>query len=84
MNSKPTPMQELVKEFENIQKNKCKTAQEVLFFDGVLAIITAKYLNIESAFAEEMYLKGATDYCKSPDNLKTFIENYKNTKTNAS
>jgi len=33
-----TPMQELIEKFETIQKNDCKTVQEVVFFDGVLAI----------------------------------------------
>ena len=27
-----TPMQELIKEFENIKKNDCKTIQELFFF----------------------------------------------------
>lgn len=34
-----TLIQQLIEEFETIQKTKCKTMQEVVFFDGVLAII---------------------------------------------
>lgn len=42
-----TAIQELMSEFEDIKKNKCKTLQEVIFFDGVLAIIEAKYIEKE-------------------------------------
>jgi hypothetical protein len=42
-----TTIQELIKEFENIKETKYKTLQEVIFFDGVLSIIKAKYLEKE-------------------------------------
>ncbi len=37
----------LLDELEDIKKTKCKTLQEVIFFDGVLAIIEAKYMEKE-------------------------------------
>jgi hypothetical protein len=42
-----TVLQELIEEFESIKENKCKTLQEIIFFDGVLAIIESKYLEKE-------------------------------------
>jgi hypothetical protein len=53
-----TVIQELISEFEEIKKTKCKTLQEVIFFDGVLAIIEGKYLKKEqeqekNKFSEE-------------------------------
>lgn len=50
-----TVLQELIKEFENIKQTKCKSLQEMLFFDGVLAIIEAKYLEKEKAQIIEAY-----------------------------
>lgn len=44
-----TTIQELIKEFENIKETKCKTLQEMVFFDGVLAIIEGKYLEKEKS-----------------------------------
>jgi hypothetical protein len=32
MEKQLTPIQELIKEFENIKETKCKTLQEVVFF----------------------------------------------------
>lgn len=45
--SKQTAIQQMISEFEEIKKTKCKTLQELMFFDGVLAIIEAKYLEME-------------------------------------
>lgn len=42
-----TTLGKLVDELEDIKKTKCKTLQEVIFFDGVMAIIEAKYLQKE-------------------------------------
>jgi hypothetical protein len=42
-----TVIQELISEFEEIKKTKCKTLQEVIFFNGVLSIIEGKYLKKE-------------------------------------
>ena len=46
-NKMKTAIQELISEFENIKETKCKTLQEVIFFDGVLAIIEGKYIEKE-------------------------------------
>ena len=37
----------LIEEFENIKHTQCKTLQEMVFFDGVLAIVESKYLEKE-------------------------------------
>ena len=55
-----TTLQELIKEFENIKETKCKTLQEMVFFDGVLAIIEGKYLEKEKnqiivAYDQDLY-----------------------------
>lgn len=42
-----TAIQELIEEFEIIKTTKCKTLQEMIFFDGILAIIESKYLEKE-------------------------------------
>ena len=42
-----TALQELIEEFEEIKLTKCKTLQEIIFFDGVLAIIESKYIEKE-------------------------------------
>jgi hypothetical protein len=59
--SKQTVLQELISEFEEIKKTKCKTLQEVIFFDGVLAIIEAKYLDKEKQQIKDAYLQGDED-----------------------
>lgn len=53
-----TTLQELIKEFENIKQTKCKTLQEVIFFDGVLAIIEGKYLGKEKEQINQAFLMG--------------------------
>ncbi len=42
-----TTIQELIREFEMIKDTKCKTLQETVFFDGILAIIESKYIEKE-------------------------------------
>lgn len=42
-----TVVQQIIEKFEQIQKNDCKTLAEVVFFDGVLAILQSVYLDIE-------------------------------------
>jgi len=42
-----TVLQELIKELETIKYLNTKTLQEMVFFDGVLAIIEAKYIEKE-------------------------------------
>jgi hypothetical protein len=58
-----TILQELIKEFENIKQTKCKTIQEMLFFDGVLAIIESKY--IEKEMETEAYREKAMRWWNS-------------------
>lgn len=53
-----TVLQELMKEFENIKLTKCKTMQEMMFFDGVLAIIEGKYIEKEKEQIIQSFLKG--------------------------
>jgi hypothetical protein len=54
-----TAMQELVEQLEFIKLNKTKNLHEVIFFDGVLAIIDAgKYLEKEKEQIIDAYDKG--------------------------
>jgi len=76
--SRPTVLQELISEFEEIKKTKCNTLQEVIFFDGVLAIIEGKYLAkereqlISFAYSQIQYIDselGDLIYKKVPEEL---------------
>jgi len=58
MEKKHTAVQQMISEFTDIQRNKCNTVQEVLFFDGVLAVIEAKYLSLEREQIEEAHQNG--------------------------
>ena len=51
-------MQELIEEFEIIKTTKCKTLQEMIFFDGILAIIESKYLEKEKEQIKKAYEDG--------------------------
>jgi len=42
-----TAIQQVIEKFEHIQKNDCKTLPEVVFFNGVLAILETVYLDVE-------------------------------------
>ena len=53
-----TTIKELIKEFENIKQTKCSTFQEVIFFDGILAIIEGKYLEKEKEQMITCFLSG--------------------------
>ena len=53
-----TVLQEIIKEFENIKLTKCKTIQEMMFFDGVLAIIEGKYIEKEKQQIIEAHAVG--------------------------
>lgn len=53
-----TALQQLIDEFVEIKNTKCKTLQEVMFFDGVLAIIDAKYLEKEKGQIVAAYDQG--------------------------
>ncbi len=63
-----TVLQELIKEFENIKLTKCKTMQEMMFFDGVLAIIEGKYIEKEKQQIIEAHAVGRI---KEVSNVKT-------------
>ena len=73
MNFMKTPIQELIEKFEDIQANKCKTLQERIFFDGVLAIIESTFLDKEKKtmidFAAEV---GTSTMFEPNDNDKEF------------
>ena len=62
-----TSMQEMIEEFEIIKTTKCKTLQEMIFFDGVLAIIESKYLEKE----KEQIQKAFSDGQETPINHPT-------------
>lgn len=76
-----TVLQELISEFEEIKNNKCKTPQEVLFFDAVLAIIESKYLEKEKQQIIDSYYAGTVqpefDNAAPIVNYKTPEEYYK-------
>lgn len=51
-----TVVQQLIDKFTFIKENKCKSVQELIFFDGVLAIIqSGKYLELEQRQIEDTY-----------------------------
>lgn len=56
-----TAIQEMISEFEEIQKTKCKSLQEVVFFTGILAIIESKYLEKERSQIVYAYSKGCEE-----------------------
>lgn len=56
-------MQELIEEFEIIKTTKCKTLQEMIFFDGILAIIESKYLEKEKEQIIEANRQGRCNDC---------------------
>ena len=75
-----TVLQELIKEFETIKETKCKTLQEKIFFDGILAIIESKYLEKEKnqiiqAYDQDLY-GGITGYRKFENGIEYFIETF--------
>ena len=77
-----TTLQELIEEFEDIKKNKCKTLQEVIFFDGVLAIIESRYLEKEkaqiiAAYNQDLY-GGLNENHKFSDGIEYYDETFNN------
>lgn len=59
-----TAMQELIEQFEDIKKTKCKTLQEVVFFDGILAVIdSGGYIEKEKKQIVSAYKEGLTTGC---------------------
>ena len=57
-------MQELIEEFEIIKTTKCKTLQEMIFFDGILAIIESKYLEKEKEQIIDAFLEGKVNHSR--------------------
>ena len=60
MAQEKTAMLLLIEQYEFIQKNHCKTLQEMMFFDGVIAIIKGKFLEIEKNQMRKIYNQGGT------------------------
>ena len=56
-----TAIEQLIAECEDIKKTKCKTFQEVVFFDAILVVIESKYLAIEKEQIKEAYKTGTID-----------------------
>lgn len=53
-----TVLNELIKEFDRVKSNDCNSLREMLFFDGVLAIIEARYLQKEKDQIIDSFLAG--------------------------
>ena len=68
-----TAMQELIEEFEIIKTTKCKTLQEMIFFDGILAIIESKYLEKEKEQIIDAYEDGKENQRESITNMYKYI-----------
>ena len=66
-------MQEMIEEFEIIKTTKCKTLQEMIFFDGVLAIIESKYLEKEKEHIIDAYEDGKQNGIESITNVNKYI-----------
>lgn len=56
-----TAVQQIIEKFEYIQKNDCKTLPEVIFFDGVLAILETEFLKIEKDQIKRAFNVGGTE-----------------------
>ena len=80
-----TSMQEMIEEFEIIKTTKCKTLQEMIFFDGVLAIIESKYLEKEKEQIQKAFSDGQETPINHPtlphySNEEYFNDNYNQNK----
>ena len=78
-------MQEMIEEFEIIKTTKCKTLQEMIFFDGVLAIIESKYLEKEKEQIQKAFSDGQETPINHPtlphySNEEYFNDNYNQNK----
>lgn len=76
-----TPIQELIAQLEGIQKTNCKTAMEMLFFDGVLAVIHAEnYLDKERTAIVDAFDEGykSSEMNYNENGEKYFIGQYSN------
>lgn len=59
-----TALQQLKERLEEIKNNDCKAVHELLFFDGILAVIEAgDYLKKEQEQLISAYDEGAKDFC---------------------
>jgi len=76
-----TAIRELIEKFEFIQNNHCKTLQERIFFDGVLAI-TETFLEKEKQQIIEAAMVGV-NYDTSPfkDANDYYNQTYNNNET---
>ena len=51
-----TSVQQIIEKFEYIKENNCNSLQEMVFFDGVLAVIeSGKYKEIEKKQIEDAF-----------------------------
>lgn len=58
-----TAIKELIDKFEDIQNNNCKTLQERIFFDGVLAI-TQTFIEKEKKQIKQSFNDGISQYAQ--------------------
>jgi hypothetical protein len=57
-----TAVQQIIEKFEYIKENHCKSLQEVVFFDGILAVLeSGEYKAIEKEQAVEFAYEVADD-----------------------
>lgn len=78
-----TAVQQIIEKFEHIQKNDCKTLPEVVFFDGVIAIIESEFLEKERHQIFEAVKYGFNDANKPfLDRDVSFANYYNETFTN--
>lgn len=63
---KQTAVQQIIEKFEYIKENHCKSLQEVVFFDGILAILeSGKYKEMEQQQIIDTYISGYTNGVES-------------------
>ena len=56
---KQTAVQQIIEKFEYIKENHCKSLQEVVFFDGILAVIeSGEYKAIEKEQIKDAHING--------------------------
>jgi len=63
-NKELTPMMELIEQLETIKEKDCNTFTEVVFFDGIISLINAKFLPKEKQVTDELVslLMQTTEY----------------------
>lgn len=69
-----TVLQELKEKFEFIQRNNCKKLHEVMFFDGVLAIIDAEFIDKEKKQIIDAYNSGERALSHHIDSAKEYYD----------